>query len=111
MHDFKLFKISRLKINSTIRLKADGGYLGIGKCHSNCQIPKKKSKLHPLTQAEKKENKELSKKRICVEHVFAALKVFRILTAKYRNRRKRFGLRFNLIAGIYNHEIQLKITE
>ncbi|NGX33801.1 MAG: hypothetical protein K1060chlam1_00142 [Candidatus Anoxychlamydiales bacterium] len=23
----------------------------------------------------------------------------------YRNRRKRFGLRFNLIAGIYNYEI------
>lgn len=24
---------------------------------------------------------------------------------KYRNRRKRFGLRFNLIAGIYNFQL------
>ncbi|WP_416375397.1 hypothetical protein [Spiroplasma poulsonii] len=33
---------------------------------------------------------------------FAILKKFKIITEKYRNRRKRFGLRFNLIASIYN---------
>jgi len=27
------------------------------------------------------------------------------LSERYRNRRKRFGLRFNLIAAIYNHEL------
>ncbi|MEG4817835.1 IS5/IS1182 family transposase, partial [Microcoleus sp. K5-D4] len=26
-----------------------------------------------------------------------------ILSSRYRNRRRRFGLRFNLIAGIYNY--------
>ena len=26
---------------------------------------------------------------------------------RYRNRRKRFGLRFNLIAGIHNYEIEV----
>ncbi|HHW54112.1 MAG TPA: IS5/IS1182 family transposase, partial [Acinetobacter towneri] len=30
------------------------------------------------------------------------LKHFRILTERYRNRRKRFGLRMNLIAGMVN---------
>lgn len=38
------------------------------------------------------------------EHINARLKVFRILAERYRNRRKRFGLRFNLIAAIYNLE-------
>lgn len=33
------------------------------------------------------------------------LKIFRILAERYRNRRRRFGLRFNLIAGIYNYEL------
>jgi len=33
------------------------------------------------------------------------LKVFRILSERYRNRRRRFGLRFNLIAALYNHEL------
>ncbi|MGL6083317.1 MAG: IS5/IS1182 family transposase, partial [Gammaproteobacteria bacterium] len=30
------------------------------------------------------------------------LKYFRILTERYRNRRKRFGLRMNLIVGMVN---------
>jgi hypothetical protein len=42
-----------------------------------------------------------------VEHVIAKLKVFRILQERYRNRRRRFGLRLNLIAGIYNYELGL----
>ena len=33
------------------------------------------------------------------------LKVFHILSERYRNRRRRFGLRFNLIAGLYNYEL------
>ena len=30
-----------------------------------------------------------------------------VISDRYRNRRKRFGLRFNLIAGIHNFEIRL----
>lgn len=43
-----------------------------------------------------------SRKRIVIEHIFCKLKVLRILSEKYRNRRKRFALRFNLTASIYN---------
>ncbi|MDB6096648.1 MAG: transposase, partial [Francisellaceae bacterium] len=32
-------------------------------------------------------------------------KRYKIIADRYRNRRKRFGLRFNLIAGICNFEI------
>ena len=35
------------------------------------------------------------------------VKIFRILAERYRNRRGRFGLRFNLIAAIINSEITL----
>ncbi|MBD0310849.1 MAG: IS5/IS1182 family transposase, partial [Microcoleus sp. T1-bin1] len=42
-----------------------------------------------------------------IEHVNRRLKIFRILSERYRNRRRRFGLRFNLIAGIYNYELNL----
>jgi hypothetical protein len=34
------------------------------------------------------------------------VKVFRILSQRYRNRRKRLGLRCHLIAGIYNYDLQ-----
>ena len=37
-----------------------------------------------------------------VEHIIRSVEIFRILAERYRNRRKRFGLRFNLIAALYN---------
>ena len=70
------------------------------------RYPAKKSKLHPLTPEQKVANRELASQRIFVEHVIGKLKVFRILSERYRNRRKRFGLRFNLIASLYNLEIK-----
>jgi len=36
------------------------------------------------------------------ENVIGMLKRFKIIAVKYRNRRKRFGLRFNLISGFRN---------
>ena len=47
----------------------------------------------------------LSSKRITNEHVIGKLKRFNILSYRYRNRRKRFGLRVNLISAIYNFEL------
>jgi len=77
------------------------------KIHANSKTPYKKSKYHPLTAEQKQENRALSSQRIYVEHVIGKLKFFRILSERYRNRRKRFSLRFNLIAAIYNLELEL----
>ncbi|MUL36933.1 hypothetical protein BWI75_11395 [Gloeocapsopsis sp. AAB1 = 1H9] len=41
------------------------------------------------------------------EHVNRCLKVFKILCERYRNRQRRFSLRFNWIAGLYNYELTL----
>ncbi|NCR41943.1 MAG: transposase family protein, partial [Microcystis aeruginosa W13-11] len=56
---------------------------------------------------EKEFNRQLSRERIVIEHIHRSLKRLRILSSRYRNRRRRFGLRFNLIAGIYNYELSL----
>ncbi|MHA3081854.1 transposase family protein [Acinetobacter sp. ANC 5383] len=53
-------------------------------------------------------NREINKRRIGIEHVFGKLKTFKILAGCYRSRGKRLGLRFNLIAGIYNLELSEK---
>lgn len=47
----------------------------------------------------------ISKERIFVEHAIRMVKRFRILSERYRNRRKRFAIRFSLIAGICNFEL------
>jgi transposase len=107
VHDFQLFKNSEVSIVEKIECLADAGYQGLKQLHVNSQMPKKKSKYHPLTADEKAANRALSSQRILVENVIGRLKVFRILSERYRNRRKRFGLRFNLIATIHNYELAL----
>jgi hypothetical protein len=108
MHDFRISTENLSKMSANILCLADSGYLGINRLHANSQIPNKKSKHHPLTEEQKAANRQLAKRRIFCEHVIGKLKVFRILSERYRNRRKRFKLRFNLIAAIYNLELQTK---
>ena len=104
-HDFQLFKDDQVEIAEHICMLADAGYQGLADLHKNSRTPFKKSKLHPLTERQKRRNRSLARKRIVIEHIFRKLKVFRILSERYRNRRKRFPLRFNLIAAIYNLEL------
>ena len=104
-HDFRLFCRSRVRVHPSVTTTTDTGYLGIAKQHSKSRQPKKRSKNHPLTKEDKRFNREVSRERILNEHVIGALKRFRIISDRYRNRRRRFGLRFNLIAAIYNHDL------
>ena len=57
-----------------------------------------------MTQLELK-NKIIASLRITNEHVIGKIKRFKIVADRYRNRRKRFGLRFNLILRICNYEL------
>jgi len=82
----------------------DSGYTGIKKIQSNVRLPQKRRKGKPLTKEERKENRAIASERVLNENVIGCLKRFKILSDKYRNRRKRFGLRLNLIAGIYNRD-------
>lgn len=90
---------------------ADKGYQGIQKHHSNSWIPHKKPRQGKLMLEAKKSNRQLASLRVVVEHVNRRLKIFKILAERYRNRRKRFSLRFNLLAGLYNYELHLSHTE
>lgn len=104
-HDFKLFKESKLYLNINTKILADTGYQGIQKINSNSIIPFKKKRNTALTTEQKQFNHKLSSQRIVIENVFSSLKRFKVIACKYRNRRRRFGLRFNLIVGFYNYEL------
>lgn len=111
VHDFKLFKSTYTGISKDIKVLADSGYQGIDKIHKNSETPKKASKKHPLTKEEKEKNRNLSKKRIYIEHVNRFIKRFKIISTVYRNKGKKFKLRMSLICGIYNYEQKKKVTE
>jgi len=100
-HDFKIHKESD-PIPMGSRVYADSGYQGINKRSKNARIPIKKSKKKPLSYWQKLYNKMVAKRRIKVENVIAEVKNFRILCHKYRNKRRRYNLKFNIIAGIVN---------
>lgn len=105
-HDFRVFKESRIRIRSGIKVLADSGYQGLQKLHGNTILPVKGTKKRPLTKENKEHNHELGSQRIPVEHAIGCMKNFKIITYPYRNRRKRFGLRINLIAAICNLHLQ-----
>ena len=87
---------------------ADSGYQGIQQLHTNSELPKKNCKKEPLTKDDKRNNRQISSERIVVENIIREVKIFRIIAEKYRNRRRRFALRFNLIAAIYNLNLNYK---
>lgn len=81
------------------------GYQGFAKHFSGACLPAKKPRKQQLSQAEKQHNQALAKLRVKVEHTIRRFKTFRIFSGRYRNRRRRFGLCLNLIAGLLNSEL------
>jgi len=83
--DFRLFRNSLCTISPDICILADSGYQGLAEVHPNCPTPAKKSKLHPLSHEQKARNRALSQKRIRIENIIRRLKIFRILSERYRS--------------------------
>jgi hypothetical protein len=103
VHDFKIFKESKSRRKIVYRkILVDLGYLGISKICPNVDIPNKRTKKNPLSKDDKTQNRILSSKRVIIEQINAKIKVFKITKYPYRNRRKKFGLRMNLICAIIN---------
>jgi len=66
-HDFRLFKESKIRMFKHILAKVDTGFTGIDKFHKHSQLPKKRSKKHPLTKEEKQYNRSISSDRVANE--------------------------------------------
>lgn len=104
-HDFRLFKQSQVRFHPDTKAITDTGYMGLQKLHGHTILPKKRSKKHPLNKEDTWNNRAISRDRVPAEHVIGAVKRFKIISSRYRNRRKRFGLRFALIAAAYNKDV------
>ena len=105
MHDFHLFKASQVVFAHSQICLADRGYQGIVKLHTLSCTPSKKLRNAEFPESHRQYNRLLAWVRVVAEHINRKLKIFRILAERYRNRRRRFGLRFNLIAALLNFEL------
>jgi len=107
-HDGTIFK-KTTHLNPDIQAYFDSGYRGVQKVHANSLIPiRHKEDIAKLSDEQKAvrkaENKAISSVRMKIEHVIGRIKIFKIVSERYRNRLKRLLLRFNLICGIVNYE-------
>ncbi len=106
-YGFQWFKESKVHCAPEICITGDSGYQGLPKIHIKTGLLKKNAKNKPLTKDDKQQNTKFASKRALNENISSIVKRFRIIAEKYRNRTKGFYLRFNLIAGIYNLELNL----
>jgi len=114
VHDYKLFHrsgVDRL-LPSEYGLRVDKGYQGIrrGYGHRSVQIPKRASKLHPLTAAQKRENRRLASERVAVEHTLGRIKKYAVIGQTYRHRLTEYDLVMRVVCGLVNLRTQDRLT-
>jgi sugar phosphate isomerase/epimerase len=94
-------------IDELIQLLADSGYQGIIELHANSKTPIKKRKNQEPTAEEKAYNRELSRVKILIENVNRRIKRFKIMCDRYRNKRRRHGLKMMILCGLHNMDLGL----
>ena len=106
VHDYKIFKQSKLgkSLKSAADIYLDSGYQGIQRNfpNLNTHIPHKKSKNKKLTKRERRENRELSSQRISIEHRFAEIKKYRVLSETYRIPKRNYNQDFRNVVSLVN---------
>jgi len=111
VHDKKIADEQPLKFPSGITLWQDTGFLGHNPKNVIVKMPIKKPKGKELSDAQKKENKEISGFRILVEHAIGGIKKCRIVKDRFRCRKFGFDDLVMLIAcGLHNFRITMSLV-
>ena len=104
-HDKKVFDESPFvkSLPNDIGIDSDSGYQGIKDDFPHARTPFKKKRGGPaLNKIQKRFNHSLSRIRVLVENVIRRVKIFKILSYRYRGNRKKHGNIFKSISFITN---------
>lgn len=96
-HDKRMYEKSRTRSPDKTGKYGDSAYLG-----TVLIIPKKKQKGKELTKEQKEYNQIHSSMRVCVENGIGKMKIWQILSQRFRNKRKDHLIIFKNIAGLQN---------
>lgn len=97
VQDSKIYKNQRIICPPGTTGMADLGFLG-----TSLTIPIRKPRGKPLSTEQKCKNRRHAKRRIVVEHGIGKMKIWKILSERYRNTRSRHSLIFKNVAGLSN---------
>ena len=84
VHDKKICDIENYSFPEKFRLRYDLGYIGHAPENVTIEKPHKSTKLNPLTEQEKSENKTISGERVSIEQAISGVKRLRIVAGKIR---------------------------
>lgn len=105
IHDKRLADAAPL-IHFKQPILADLGFQGLQKVLPDLRLPHKKPKNGNLTDVQKAENQALSAKRVSIEHVFAEVKILRIVKEVCRCKKR--GIRhqvFQIACALHNFRL------
>jgi hypothetical protein len=105
--DIKLCRERLSQFNQEQRLIGDKAYVG----EAQIKTPMKKPKNAELNLEQKEDNKELSKRRIYVEHIIRTIKIFRCAQERFRLNKKRYAAVMLTILGLVRLRIKSLILE
>lgn len=94
--DITLFRETRHKFDSKQKFIGDKAYIG----EDAITTPHKKPRKAEIRESQKEENKQLSSRRIGVEHLIGRLKMFRVASDKFRLARHRYSQVIMVVCGL-----------
>jgi hypothetical protein len=113
IHDKKLFiseyKNLCTKIDNNLGILGDKGYSGLKELKVEIPIKRNELKYKDNKDLSKANNKNLSSRRIKIEHVFAYIKSYRVMQRLNYYSKDKIDILFNAIANIYNLSQLIKI--
>ncbi len=90
VHDKKICDIEEYSFPEKFLLRYDLGYIGYAPENATIEKPHKNTKLKPLTEQQKLENKTISGKRVSIEQAISGVKRLRVVADKVRTYRREF---------------------
>jgi hypothetical protein len=110
-HDKTICDLEEIKFDIPVVLWEDLGFIGLNPDNADIRRPVKKPKNRELCEEEKLFNRQISSKRVKVEHAIGQCKIFRIVKDEVRAFKDDFRDTCILLAcGLNNFKIQcLKI--
>jgi hypothetical protein len=94
--DSKLLEQTQAELPETLEFIGDKAYVG----RRNTTTPIKKPKGGQLTPAQKDFNRQVSQKRVYVEHLIRVIKIFRIAKEEFRMRARMYELVIGCVCGL-----------
>ncbi len=95
-NDGKLLEQTQAELPDDLSFLGDKAYVG----QRNTTTPFKKPPGGKLTQTQKDFNKQVSQKRVYVEHVIRTVKIFRIAKEEFRMRARRYEQVIGCVCGL-----------